>query len=506
MPKLTHALLAATLLASATLPAVAQKSQDTLRLVWRNPIANVDQYFNNQREGILFARMVWDNLVERDPVTFEIKPALATAWKWVDAKTLDFEIRQGVRFHDGTELTADDVAYTLTYVSRPDSKIFYPRNTNWIDRVEVVDRHKIRIHATGPFPAALEFLAIPLVIYPKAYYEKVGPEGMGRAPIGTGPYRVTRLDDRRQYEFERFEDHYAASPKGKAKIKNVSVRFVPDAATELAELLGGRADWIWYVSADQISKLDRLPHLKTQRAETMRYGYLVLDAAGRSGAGNPMTHLKVRQAILHAIDRESYTKNLVQGEARVLHAPCFPSQFGCDQNVAVRYPYDPAKARQLLAEAGYPNGFKTELVAWRSREWTESIQHFLAQVGIDAKISMMQSASAYDRFQKGELAMYQGDWGSFSLNDASSSLSVWFKGNKDDYARDAEVTAWLDVADTSVDPQVRLENYRKAIQRITERVYWAPLNSYVTNYAFSADLDHKAFADEIPRFYLYGWK
>ncbi|MGE0719529.1 MAG: ABC transporter substrate-binding protein [Alphaproteobacteria bacterium] len=488
------------------MPAAAQKSQDTLRLVWRNPIPNVDQYYNNQREGILFARMVWDNLVERDPVSFEIKPALATAWKWVDAKTIDFDIRQGVRFHDGSELTAEDVAHTLNTVSRPEARIFYPRNTSWIDKVDVVDRYKVRINATGPFPAALEFLAIPLVIYPKAYYERVGAEGMGRAPIGTGPYRVTKLEERRQYELKRFDDHYKDSPKGRARIGTVTVRFVPDSATELAELLGGQADWIWYVAADQASRIERMPNLRTVRAETMRYGYLVLDAAGRSQPGNPLTHEKVRQAIIHAIDRESYTRNLVQGNARVLHAPCFPSQFGCDDSLATRYPYDPAKAKRLLAEAGYPNGFKTELVGWRSREWSEAIQYYLSQVGIDARVTMMQSAAAYDRFQKGELQIYQGDWGSFSLNDASSSLSVWFKGNKDDYARDPDVVAWLDAADTSIDPKVRLENYRKAIERITAKAYWAPLNSYVTNYAFTADLDFAAYADEIPRFYLASWK
>ena len=94
----------------------------------------------------------------------------------------------------------------------------------------------------------------------------------------------------------------------------------------------------------------------------MRIGYLSIDAAGRSGAGNPLTKLKVRQAIWHAINRQEMADKLVQGGSRVPLAPCFPTQFGCDADAAVKYAYDPAKAKALLAEAGFPNGFDIEML------------------------------------------------------------------------------------------------------------------------------------------------
>ena len=191
-------------------------------------------------------------------------------------------------------------------------------------------------------------------IYPKAYREKVGPEGYAKAPVGAGPYKMTKVEPGVSIDFERFEDYWAGSPKGKPAIKKMSVRFVPDATTEMTELLAGRADWIWNMNPDQFENVNKLPHLTAVRKESMRVGYLSLDAAGRTGADNPMTKLKVRQAIWHAIDRKAIADKLVTGGSRVPQAPCFPPQFGCDAEAAVLYDYDPAKAKQLLAEAGYP--------------------------------------------------------------------------------------------------------------------------------------------------------
>ncbi|MCC7275603.1 MAG: ABC transporter substrate-binding protein [Alphaproteobacteria bacterium] len=492
--------VAATLAAA---PAHAQKAKDELRVVWRNVIPNVDPYFNGLRDGVVFAHHVWDHLIERDPDTFAYRPGLATEWKWVDDTTLDLTLRQGVRFHDGSPFGAEDVVHTLNYIARPENKALYQRNTNWIRNAETVDAHKVRIHLHRPFPPAIEFLSLPIFIFSRSY---TGPEEQNKRPIGTGPYRVAAIEPGKEYRFERFAEHYEGSPKGKARIGKVQVRIITDAATELAELLAGRADLLWYVDADQVPSIQRQRNLRTVSAETMRIGYLVLDAAGRSGADNPLTRQKVRQAILHAIDRKSFVDNLVQGEARVIHAPCFPTQLGCDDTSAPKYAFDPTKAKALLAEAGFPNGFRTQLMAFRSRVWTEAIQADLKAVGIDAEVNMLPVATLIQRFQKGETPIYQGDWGSFSVNDASAIVSTFFKGGEDDYARDRQVKEWLDIADNSNDVAVRKANYKKAIDRIMEQAYWVPLNTFVTNYAHTAELDFRAYKDEIPRYFVYSWK
>ena len=126
-------LLATSMLALAS-PAVAQKSNDTLRILFTDAVPSIDPYFNSQRTGLILGHQAWDMLVHRDPVSFEIKPALATAWKLIDDKTLEFTIREGVKFHDGSVLSADDVVYTINMASDPASKVATPSNYAWIEK------------------------------------------------------------------------------------------------------------------------------------------------------------------------------------------------------------------------------------------------------------------------------------------------------------------------------------------------------------------------------------
>ena len=391
--------------------AFAQKSADTLRILFNDAVPNIDMYFNSQRTGLILAHQAWDMLVHRDPATFELKPSLATDWKFAEDNTLDLNIRQGVKFHDGSALSADDVVYTIGMAIDPASKVAVPSNYAWIDKVEKTGDFAVRIHMKKPTPAALEYLAMVMPIHPKAYREKVGPEGFSAKPIGAGPYRIAKNDQGKEVVFERFEDYWAGSPKGKPAIKTLHVRFVPDLATSVTELLAQRADWIWNINPDQADNINKMPYLQAVRQESMRVGYLSIDAAGRSGAGNPLTNLKVRQAIWHAVDRKTFAEKLVGGGSRVPPAPCFPSQFGCDADAAVKYDYDPAKAKALMAEAGFANGFDIEFVTYvQPTSWPAAVQNYLQAVGIRAKINQLQVAPAIQKAQRGEAPLYMGSW------------------------------------------------------------------------------------------------
>jgi peptide/nickel transport system substrate-binding protein len=507
MPRLIAHLITAALTLGATTTVLAQKSADTLRIVMREALPNIDPYYNNQRSGIVMHHQAWDGLVHRDPATFEIKPLLATAWKFVDAKTIDFTLRPGVTFHDGSPFGADDVVYTLNLAADPNSKVSTPSNFSWIDKAEKTGELSVRLTLKRPNPAALEYLALATPIYPKAYRERVGAEAYTKAPVGSGPYRITRFEPAAAVEFERYANYWAGSPKGKPAIAKLSVRFVPDATTEMTELLAGRADWIWNVNPDQFDNVAKLPNVQATRKESMRVGFLNLDAAGRSGPeNNPLTHLKVRQAIWHAIDRKTIADKLVTGGSRVPPAPCYPQQFGCIGEAAVQYAYDPAKAKALLAEAGYPNGFEVELASHILPQWGAAVQNYLIAVGIRAKLSQLQTAAYTQRAFAGELRMMLGTWGSYSINDVSAALPNYFDGGRSDYARDPAVMKAVLDGGSSNDPAVRKAAYAAAIKRITEQAYWLPLHTYTTTYAFARQLDFTPYPDELPRFYLASWK
>ncbi len=485
-------------------PAHAQKSANTLRIAWRDAVPDVDPYYNQLRTGLVLAHQVWDTLVYRDPDTFQIKPLLAASWKQTSDTVYEFELRQGVTFHDGSPFTADDVVYTINTILN-DPKVAVPSNFAYLAGAEKIDDFHVKVTLKHIFPAALEYMGMTLPILPKAYRERVGADAFSKAPVGTGPYRITKVDGLSEIDLER-NDSYFDGPKGHPAIASIVIHEVPDATSEITEILAGRADWIWQFNPDQFENISRVPTLQAIRAESMRFGYLSLDAAGRTGAGNPLTKLKVRQAIAHAIDRVTIARQLIEGGSRVLDAACYPTQFGCDQAVATKYDYDPAMARKLLAEAGYPDGFETELVSYVLPQYSTAIEDYLKAVGVNARLSQMQVGPAVQRSLAGDTPIFAGSWGSYSINDVSAILPVFFDGGGNDYSRDPEVERLVQAGGATTDPDQRRNAYSAALRRISDQMYWLPLCTYVTTYAFSRQLNFKPFPDELPRFFLASWK
>jgi peptide/nickel transport system substrate-binding protein len=400
------------------------------------------------------------------------------------------------------------VVYTLNMASNPESKVATPSNYAWIDKAEKTGDFAVRIKMKRPTPAALEYLAMVTPIHPKAYREKVGPDGFAANPVGAGPYKIVKNVQGQEIVFERFEGYWAGSPKGKPAIKTLHVRFVPELATEVTNLLGRQTDWIWNINPDQIAQINKMPHLQAVQQESMRIGYVSIDAAGRSGADNPLTKLKVRQAIWHAVNRQEMADKLVQGGSRVPQAPCFPSQFGCDGDAAVKYPYDPAKAKALLAEAGFPNGFDVEmLTSVQPTSWPAAVQNYLGAVGIRVRMNHMNVAPAIQKAWRGEAPLYMQSWGSYSINDVSAIFPVMYgKDANDNYSKDPELEKLVAAGGAANDAAARKKAYSAAIKIMTENAYWLPLHTYVNAYAFAKDLDFKTYPDELPRFYWAKWK
>jgi len=501
-------LIALMALAFLSSPAWAGKKDDTLNIATTKELENADRYFNTAREGIIFARHVYDNLLYRDPKTYEYKPLLAKSFNWVDDTTMAIELRQGVKFHNGAEMTADDVVYTLNFAANPDNKVKTQRYSNWIKEVVKEGPYKVKILLKEPFPAALEFLSGANPVYPKDYYAKVGPNGFGLAPIGTGPYKVTELEPGKKVVMVKNEEYFKDSPKGQPSIGKIVWRTLPEMNTQVAELMTGSLDWIWLVAPDQAERLAKMPNLTVIAAETMRIGFIMMDAADRTAgqeADNPFKKLAVRRAINHAINKDAISKSLVGGDSRSVSSACFPTQFGCTDDV-MKYDYDPEKAKKLLAEAGYPDGFETILYGYRDRPYAEAMVGDLAAVGIKAKLMMMKYAALREKHRAGKVQLNFQTWGSYSINDVSAIVSYFFEFSDDDMARDPQVRDWLLAADTSIDPEKRKMLYKQAFQRIAEQAYWAPLFTYVSNNCFSKDLDFTPYPDAVPRFFQAKWK
>jgi len=487
----------------AATPAWAGKKTDTLEMAYDQAPENVDPYYNNVRIGVILGQTVWDTLLYRDPITHEYKGQLAKSWKQVDDHTLEFELRQGVKFHNGEDFDADSVVYTLNYVADPANKATTQENVRWIQKVEKIDRYKVRVVSKEPFPAAKDYLATTLPIHPAKYYKEVGPKGMNAKPVGSGPYKVVEYVPGKSITLEKFDGYFKDSPRPQPKIRKVRIRIIPDRQTQMAEVLSGGEDLIMNVPKDQAEKLQAMPQLQVVSGNTMRIVFLQMNTL--DGAPAPLKDPRVRKAIAHAIDREAILKNIVGG-GEIINTICTPSQVGCTHEGAPVYKYDPALAKKLLAEAGYPNGFELDIHAYRERNQTEAIINYLQAVGIKARLNFMQYAAMRDQVRAHKTALVHQTWGSNLVNDVSASTPVYYGGGADDVARNPQVKELLDKGDHTVDTKARTEYYKKALNIIAENAYAVPLWSLPVYYVANKELNFRAYSDELPRFWEMSWK
>lgn len=492
-------------MATVTSPAFAGKKDDTLVFLAAREPPSYDFFMQSNREGVILNRHIWDGLVRTDPLTGKVAMALATSIDYIDAVTMHVRLREGVKFHNGDPMTSEDVLFTFEYNNNTENRTVGRTRTSWVKKVEVLGPFEVKLHLEKPFPAAMEFLSANAPIYPKKYFESVGgTEGFSKAPVGTGRYKVKQAEIGREIVLERNENYWAGAENA-GHIKNLVMRFVPERNTQLAELMAGNADFVWQVPPDQANRLEGRGGLQVTVGETMRYGYLQFDSGLRGGEKSPVHDRRVRQAIAHAIDRESIVKNIMGGGS-VLHLPCYTTQFGCKAEDAPKYDFDPAKAKALLAEAGYPDGFEIDFYGYRDRPVAEAVIGFLDRVGIKARLQWLQYSALRDRVRAGEIPFNFMAWGSSSINDIANSTGYFFKGGPDDTAHDPEVIAWLTEGDSAVKAEDRQPPYSKALTKIMQEAYKVPMMSYAYYYVLNKDLDFQPTPDEITHLYTAKWK
>ncbi|WP_435170652.1 ABC transporter substrate-binding protein [Falsirhodobacter sp. 1013] len=494
-------ILSAGLAIAACGTAHAQASDNTLRFAYNQTLESPNPYFTTLRLGVIIGRNVWDTLVARqEDGTFT--PLLASEWTWTDDTTLDLTLRDGITFHDGSTLEADDVVETLTYVSDPQNGIVSQQIAGWIASVEKTGPMTVRIKAKSATPAAMEYLSTQLAIFPSGYF--TGPRGATSAPlpVGTGPYRFDSYAPGGELVLTRNADYLADSPKAGASIETVSIRIVPDIQTQLADLMSGGVDLIMGLPRDQADQLGMMPGVSVVSGETMRIVFLQMNTTETGQAA--LKDVRVRQAINHAIDRKAIAENLVGEGSTVIDAVCFEDQFGCTQDVT-SYDYDPEKAKALLAEAGV-SGLTVSLAAYRERHISEAIINYLSDVGITVQLQFMQPAAMRDAMRGHQIDMMQNAWGAYSMFDASATAPTYYGGMPDDNNLDPELKAVFEEAGVTMDPEKRKELYAVGFRKIAAEAYAVPMFTLPIYYAGAEGLTFETHPDEILRFWEMSWK
>lgn len=501
--------VAAVFLAILFATALAGRSTDTLNVAFERTMLTLDTYATSERLALIVAHNVGDTLIHRNPETNEFEPHLATAWEYESPTVLVVHLRDDVRFHNGEEFGAADVAATLNWVVGEGAGLAGTGTLQWIENVEVVDSHTVRIHLKAMTPTAIETLALVGVIYPASIIGRPGgAEELGQHPIGTGPYKFV-ANENNQLRFERFDDYFVGA-KTMPAIKNLVIHTLPEEASRIASLLTGDIDIVRSggISPDQVGALGN--RAKAEAADILRVWFVQFDATGVSGS-DVFTDKRVRQAVAHAINKDEIVNGLLSGYGRIIDVPCNPVQFGCAEDAAVVYDYDPERARELLAEAGYPDGFMVDLFGYRDQHVVQAIQGYLEAVGI--RTNLQWYGGQYDvvakRLAAGEIPIYVGSWGSSSVYDASAILNIHFeKGEVGEFttgtndAIDSAVRAALQ----TVDLGERMELYRSAIHEITENAFMFPLYAGRVVAGVSNDVVWEPSPDEIERYYNATWR
>ncbi len=490
--------------------ALAGRRDDTL--IWSterdNPIA--DPFYLNTRELVIIGHHAWDTLIALDPKTGVQMPLLATSWTWAGDTKLDLDLRPDVTFHSGKNMDAWDVAYTLNHITNRANAVLNFAFFNWIKSAEVLQKYKVRIHLNRPFPPALAYLAGDAFIMQKGHYDAAplkpdGKKDFGAVkPNGTGPYVVSEIKAGEYILLKRFDGYFKGSIKGTGKIGQIKFRTIKDNNTRASELMTGAIDWMWEMPRAIAERLETSPTLKVESAKTLRISYLQFDVKGQSGQKFFMDK-RVRQAVAHAVNRDAIINNLVGPGSVIPPGPCHPEQFACASDIP-QYEFDPDKAKRLLAEAGYADGFEFDFYAFRDREIVEAIIGDLSKVGIRPKLNYMQYVAFLDLLRKGRVPLAYAAFGSNSIRDVSAAAAHFFTGEPDDMARDPEVIAGIAKADSLIDPVLRQNAWRDVLARIQSETYWISMFTHTKYQAWSRDLDYTPTSDEIPQFYAAKWK
>ncbi len=473
--------------AAATEPPPPQAKVLTVALA-RAPTA-IDPADHRSRESETVVRNMFDGLVTRD-TTSGVHMELATAIDWLDDKTLEVKLREGVKFHDGSSMTADDVVFTFERIIK-ENAIEYPEPHTSPRKgliapllsVEKQDDFTVIMRFSGPWPPALQLLTHQQIL-PKAYLESVGTEGFLKQPIGAGPFKFVSARGMDEFVMARFDDYYGGAPDlapvGPACVSEAVFRVIPEASTRVAALLAGEVDIIQEVPPELANTLDKTPGVQLLTGPGTRPMWMEMNVHLA-----PFDDVRVRQAMNYAVDKDLLVEALYGGRAIVLPGVLSPFNNYADPDLKP-YPFDTDKALSLLAEAGWSdadgNGtvekdgqtlsfvIDTQEV---TRQVAEAVAGQLRDVGVEASVRIWEYSVILPKLLAGERQAYVGDWGDSAFDPVGHMEAKWHgfvegqsygRGNFSTYDN-PKVNELILAGETQPDPELRTQAYYEA-QRI----------------------------------------
>ncbi len=445
-------------------------------------------------------RHFYDPLLERDsedPTTFN--PILAESFEQIDDTTIEFKLRKGVRFSGGEPLNAETVKYNIDRLTgklegEPPVLAFEFES---VDRAEVVDDSTVRIVTKQPDALILGTIAEAFMIPAGAVDQD--KDALASKPNGTGPYDFVRWDRNNQVVMRAKDDYVLDAPK----IKDVTFRTLPDASSRIAAIQTGDVDVITNVPPDNIPEVESAGNAEVVPVPSARVASVWLNILETE----PLRSRQVRQALNYAVDKQAITENVMSGFGEPV-ATITPDYFVGQNEQLEPYPYDPERAKALLAEAGFPDGFPMTIMVPRGRyflgeEVAQAVTGYLNDVGIRTKIQAVEFGVFAKATQERKVPeAFYAAWGNAFFNPLDELQVAVLSGTKGfSWYSNEQVDQLINEAAQTIDP----EKHAEILRRIEEMIYADPpfifLFAYEDSYGISKRLEWKPRRDEV--IYMY---
>ncbi|WP_026988892.1 ABC transporter substrate-binding protein [Fodinicurvata sediminis] len=496
--------------------AAAPAAAEDLTIALASEPTSIDPHYHNLTPNNALTRHIFEPLIKQDE-NQSLEPGLATEWGVTDDPLVwEFKLREDVTFHDGSPFTAEDVAFTIERAPDvPNSPSSFGLYIDDIAEVEIVDDHTVRFHTENPVPLMANNLSTVAIIS-KKHAEGAATEDFnsGEAAVGTGPFKFASYTPGEEVEMEAYEDYWGDAPEW----DSVTFRPITSASARVAGLLSGDIDVIEGVPTNDVASLEENEDVSIWQGISNRVIYIHLDsdreatpqitAKDGSEIENPLRDARVRKALSIAIDRESIVEDVMEGIAIPAGQLLPEGFFGVSENIDVPE-YDPERAQELLAEAGYEDGFKMTVHGPAGRyindeQVLQAAAQMWSRIGIETEVETIPVSVYFGRASDLEFSVMLVGWGAGS-GEASSPLRALLATyepeagfgatNRGRYSNE-EMDSLLKEALVTVDNDKRQDLLAEATEIAMEDVGLIPVHFQVNTWGTRDGLEYVPRTDE----------
>lgn len=442
--------------------AAAQK-KDTLTVAVGGDPPTLDPHSASISTAVNALNPIYETLVRYDE-NGELMPLLAESWEQVDELSMKFNLRKGVKFHNGEEMKASDVLYSFTRATGPDgAKVSYIMSAIDSANCEVVDDYTIIVRTFEPFAPLLGYLPYigAVVVSEKEF--SADAEKAALNPVGTGPYKFVDWKKNDRVTYERNDDYWGEKPQ----IKNLVIRTIVEANSRVIELEAGGVDIAYDIPATDVERIESNKDTKIERRNSTIFEYL-----GINCAKEPFNNVEFRRAIDLAIDEESLVQSVYRGNAVYTPGPVTPGMKYFDDS-DTKCKYDPEEAKKILSDLGIAEGTTYTITISESKPRNDAaqiMQSMLSEVGINLEIKVLESGTFLDACENGETEFFISGWGAVGFPEPDNNIygplhSKQIPVNNTTFYANPELDKLLDASRTTPDSPER-ETIVKDVQKL----------------------------------------